>query len=53
MNQSNKKNSQSQKFIDKAKELGCNEDEKAFDDKLRKIARQKPADKAEKDKPAD
>ena len=41
--------SQSQKFIDKARELGCDEDEKAFDDKLRRIAKQKPKE----EKPAD
>jgi hypothetical protein len=52
MTQHDKSKSQSQKFIDKARELGCDEDEKAFDDKLRKIARQKPVDEAEKDKPA-
>lgn len=40
---------QSQKFTDKAKELGADEDEKSFDDKLRRIARQKPKE----DKPAD
>jgi len=33
---------QSQKFIDKAKELGADEDEKAFEDKLRRIAKQQP-----------
>lgn len=43
------KKSQKQKFIDKAKELGCDEDEKTFDDKLRRIAKQKPKE----DKPAD
>jgi len=38
----NTEKTQSQKFIDKARELGCDEDEKAFDDKLRRIAKQKP-----------
>ena len=28
---------QSQRFIDKARELGCDEDEAAFEDKLRQI----------------
>ena len=32
--------SQHQKFIDKARELESDEDEKAFDDKLRRIAKQ-------------
>jgi len=32
--------SQRQKFIDTARELGCDEDEEAFRDKLRRIARQ-------------
>lgn len=30
---------QVQKFIDKAKELGCDEDEGVFEDKLREIAK--------------
>lgn len=34
--------SQSTKFKEIARELGCDEDEKAFDDKLRKIAKAKP-----------
>jgi hypothetical protein len=33
---------QSQRFIDKARELGCDEDEAAFKEKLKVIARQKP-----------
>ena len=33
---------QQQKFIDKARELGCDDDEAAFDDKLRRVAKQKP-----------
>ncbi len=36
--------SQRQAFIDAARELGCDEDETAFRDKLRVIARQKPKD---------
>jgi hypothetical protein len=36
---------QSQRFIDKARELGCNEDEAAFEEWLRKIAKaQAPKD---------
>lgn len=37
----NKAQSQSQRFIAKARELGCDEDEAAFEDRLRKIARAK------------
>lgn len=44
-----KAKSQRQKFIDKARELESDEDEKAFDDKLRRIAKQTP----KKEKPAD
>lgn len=40
---------QGNRFIDKAREIGCDEDEKAFDDKLRRIAKAKP----KKEKPAD
>ena len=46
------KQSQSQRFIDKTRELGCDEDDKAFDDKLRRIAKAKPAEKAKTKKPA-
>jgi len=31
--------SQRQKFIDTARELGCEDDEKAFAEKLRKVAK--------------
>ncbi len=44
-----KSRTQSEKFINIARELGCDEDEKAFDDKLRRIAKTKP----KKEKPAD
>ncbi|HLZ65687.1 MAG TPA: hypothetical protein VKQ29_05615 [Aliidongia sp.] len=33
---------QRQKFIDTARELGCNEDEAAFEEALKKIAPHKP-----------
>jgi hypothetical protein len=33
---------QRDRFIDTVRELGCNEDEAAFEEKLRKIARQRP-----------
>jgi hypothetical protein len=36
---------QSQRFIDTARELGCDEDEAAFDEKLKRIAEAKPASK--------
>ena len=35
--------SQAQKFKDLARETGADEDERAFKDKLRRIAKQKPA----------
>ena len=34
-----KEKSQRQKFIDKARELGCDEDEAAFERKLKRIAK--------------
>ena len=36
------KKPQSQRFIETARELGCDEDEAAFDEKLRRIASAKP-----------
>jgi hypothetical protein len=36
--------SQRDRFIETARELGCDEDEEAFRAKLRVIARQKPKD---------
>jgi len=33
---------QSQRFIEAARELGCDEDESHFEEKLKKIARHKP-----------
>ena len=39
--------SQKQKFVDKARELGCDEDELTFEDKLRRIVpRPKKEEKA-------
>lgn len=38
---SNKEQTQSEKFIQTAKELGCDEDEKAFEGKLKKILEKK------------
>ena len=43
------KQNQSEKFIDKARELNCDEDEAAFEEKLKHIAKPKP----EKDKTPD
>ncbi len=40
-------NSQHARFVEKARELGCDESEKAFDEKLRVIARHKPKTKKE------
>lgn len=38
--------SQKDKFIETARELGCDESEKAFNDKLKKLAKpEKPKDK--------
>jgi hypothetical protein len=34
--------SQYDRFIETARQLGCDEDEAAFDEKLKKIARPKP-----------
>ena len=42
--------SQSEKFIDKARELGADESEKAFDRKLRKIAKRDKISKDQKPK---
>jgi hypothetical protein len=33
---------QSQRFVEKAREIGCDEDEAAFDRRLRKIAKATP-----------
>ena len=38
------------RFKEAARKLGCDEDEKAFDEKLRGIARQKPGAPTEPDK---
>jgi hypothetical protein len=35
--------SQSDKFKEAARELGCDEDESRWDDRLRKVAKQKPS----------
>jgi hypothetical protein len=42
---------QSERFIETARALGCDESEAAFDDKLRQIAQYKPEPKAPKRKP--
>lgn len=44
-----KQRPQSDKFKEAARELECDEDEKAWEDRLRRIAKRKP----EKEKPAD
>ena len=38
-------NSQRERFIETARELGCDEDEAAFDEKLKRIATAKPKPK--------
>lgn len=42
MKQEKSASGQYQKFQDAARELGCDEDEGAFEDKLRRIAKVKP-----------
>lgn len=39
---------QSKRFIETARELGCDEDEAAFDEKLKRIATAKPKPKPKK-----
>ena len=41
-------NSQLDKFRDLARELGCDEDEVAWDERLRKVAAHRPAPEPEK-----
>lgn len=41
-----KKSDQSQKFIDTARELEVDEDEAAFDEKLKRLAKAKPKKEA-------
>jgi hypothetical protein len=38
---------QASKFIEAARELGCDEDAAHFEDKLKKIAQHKPSEKSE------
>lgn len=45
-----KNTSQPARFIEAARELGCNEDEAAFDDKLRRIAQAKSEKEKDPDK---
>ena len=40
---------QSERFIEMARELGCDEDEAAFREKLGQVARQKPKDRRKDD----
>ena len=42
MKKARAKNSQHEQFVDKARELGCDEDEAVFEAKLRRIAKPKP-----------
>lgn len=41
-----KARSQSDKFKEAARELGCDEDEARWDERLKKVAKQKVSDKA-------
>lgn len=43
-----RKQSQSEKFKEAAKELECDEDEKRWEEKLRKVVKQKTEQKPEK-----
>ena len=38
-------NAQHKRFVEKARELGCDNDESRFNDRLKKIASQKPEKK--------
>jgi hypothetical protein len=42
---------QSRRFIETARELGCDEDEAAFEEKLKRIATAKPKPRAGKNAP--
>ena len=41
-----KTKTQHERFVEAARQLGCDEDEAAFEEKLKDIARQKPKDDA-------
>ena len=45
--------SQAEKFIDKVRELGCDESEEAFDETLKRLGKAppQPKEKPKKDKP--
>jgi hypothetical protein len=49
MSKTTEKTSQIDKFKDAARDLGCDDDEASFDDKLRQVAKPKP----ETEKPVD
>jgi len=49
----NSNKSQSDKFKDAARDLGCDDDEAAFDDKLRKISKARVVEPGAKPKPKD
>jgi hypothetical protein len=44
-------NDQHRRFVETARELGCDEDEAAFDEKLKRIATAKPEPSRKKSKP--
>jgi hypothetical protein len=44
----NHKREQSDRFVETARELGCDEDETAFEEKLKKIAKRRPKPAPEK-----
>ena len=46
MNKDTAAKSQRDKFIDKAREIGCDENEAAFDEKLKQLAKAKPKKEA-------
>ncbi len=49
-NTANSRKSQSERFIETARQLGCDEDEAAFREKLGKIAKAKPTDEKNEDR---
>ena len=53
MQNTSKQKTQSDKFKALARELECDEDETAFDEKLKRVAKQEPPRDDAKEKPAD
>lgn len=49
MTSDKEKSAQHKRFVEKARELGCDDNESRFNDKLKKIARSSPQKKNSKD----